>query len=253
MKIACPMCKRKLEVTERQIRKDVVCPCGIAFTLDAQMYRAAANRRMLVAVTIAGSVVVMVALAVVFLFAPAKKPTAAAPETGGAFPAPATVKIHTDSAAGSQTPAVPAPQPARPSSGNPEVAPLKTGDFHAVSATASNIHSAPYDTKYAIDGNPNTRWASGDGVRSCWIELDLGEVRTFDHLLIDESCGRRIQEFHLAREENGKWITFFSGGQAGPMFTASFPNVATRRVRLEITRSNNSPTITEILPGLGKK
>ncbi len=111
MKIACPMCKRKLEVTERQIRKDVACPCGVAFTLEEQMYRAAANRRLLVVIAAVGSMVVLTALAAVFLFAPAKKKTVA-----GKLENPAAETV-------AQTGNTPAGQPEAPSVKNGTAAP----------------------------------------------------------------------------------------------------------------------------------
>ena len=62
MKIVCPACsKRKFTVTARQVGKDLVCPCGVAFTLDRQMFNAAKKRRLL---TVFGGMAVLLALGI---------------------------------------------------------------------------------------------------------------------------------------------------------------------------------------------
>ena len=48
MKISCPKCKRKFEVVERQVGRDLECSCGIAFTLTRKMYATAAKRQLVV-------------------------------------------------------------------------------------------------------------------------------------------------------------------------------------------------------------
>ncbi len=105
MKIACPMCQNKLEVTESQVQADVTCSCGAAFTLEPQMYRAAANRRMLLVCAATGSLVALAALAAVLLLAPAKKQTAARPKTADATTGASATPASTASA---QPPAKPA-------------------------------------------------------------------------------------------------------------------------------------------------
>jgi hypothetical protein len=63
MKIACPNCKRKTEVSERQVGEDVECACGTFFTVSRHRYAAAARQRLAV---IFGAIGGGVALGVVF-------------------------------------------------------------------------------------------------------------------------------------------------------------------------------------------
>jgi len=45
-------------------------------------------------------------------------------------------------------------------------------------ATASNVYqgNAQYGADKAVDGNLDTRWASDSGIRSAWLEVDLGRL-----------------------------------------------------------------------------
>ncbi|MGQ9590327.1 MAG: alpha-L-fucosidase, partial [Planctomycetota bacterium] len=48
-------------------------------------------------------------------------------------------------------------------------------------ATTSNVYQdlPAYGADKAVDGNPQTRWATDAGVTSAWLELDLGKEATF--------------------------------------------------------------------------
>ncbi len=116
MKFACPVCKRTLDVTPQQVGRDVACPCGIAFTLDRQMYSEAANRRRLLVAGIVGAGLALFFMVTIVLTAkPSKKPAAAEPREPVAVLPVVPVGLpkaqpRTESPAGGvQAPALPAP------------------------------------------------------------------------------------------------------------------------------------------------
>jgi len=52
----------------------------------------------------------------------------------------------------------------------------------------SNVHGqgTTYGGDRAVDGDPNTRWATRDETRACWLEVDLERPETFDKVAISE-------------------------------------------------------------------
>ena len=58
------------------------------------------------------------------------------------------------------------------------------------SATASPSGG---DTSNALDGNPATRWTSGQGqANGHWFRVDLGSAQSFDRVKLDSGTGRRL-------------------------------------------------------------
>ena len=68
----------------------------------------------------------------------------------------------------------------------------------------------------AFDDNPETRWGCDWGTKSAWLEVDLGEAKTFKRAWISEPYGR-VQEFELQVSRTA------SGGHS----TAAKPSVRT--------------------------
>jgi len=53
-------------------------------------------------------------------------------------------------------------------------------------ATSSNVYQnqSTYGPDKAVDGNPETRWATDSGAKAAWLEVDLGQPRTFDRAVV---------------------------------------------------------------------
>ncbi len=110
----------------------------------------------------------------------------------------------------------------------------------------SNVHSAAYPGDQAVDGNRDTRWATADETRACWLEVDLGQGRHFDRVTINELTPR-IQRFEIQYRLNqtDPWQTALAGTAAGRDFDRQFPAVLGRYVRLNILAASFAPTISE--------
>ncbi len=63
--------------------------------------------------------------------------------------------------------------------------------------------------------------------------------------MIDEAYEGRIRKFQLQAKEGEAWRTIFAGDKVGRNFTAKFPPVTTRIVRLNILEATEGPTIWE--------
>ncbi len=115
--------------------------------------------------------------------------------------------------------------------------------------TASNVyHNQPeYGADKAIDGISDTRWATDSGTKSAWLEVDLGEPKTFDRAVIKQAFDelKRVRQFAVEYWHEGKWKAIYEGEDLGERLTARFEPVTAQRVRLNITESTDGPTIWE--------
>lgn len=115
-------------------------------------------------------------------------------------------------------------------------------------ATASNVYQSmdAYTADKAFDDSPATRWATDAGTHEAWIEVDLGEPKTFSRIAIDEALERRVREFELQALDGGEWKTFYTGKTIGSDWKKELQKpVTAQRVRLSITQATEGPTINE--------
>lgn len=115
-------------------------------------------------------------------------------------------------------------------------------------AAASNIYQKDpnYSAEKAFDGEGDTRWATDSGTQQAWLEVDLGQPKTFCRTAIEEACGSRVQSFELQYRDGADWKTFHKGTAIGDRFeTPKFKAVTARQVRLNILSATDGPTISE--------
>ncbi|MBI5822137.1 MAG: alpha-L-fucosidase [Verrucomicrobia bacterium] len=113
-------------------------------------------------------------------------------------------------------------------------------------ATASNWFRKmdTYSPGKAVDDDPDTRWGCDYGTHSCWLEVDLGEPKTFSRALISEPYGR-VQEFELQVKAGDEWKTFHRGKTIGEECDIKFAPVTGRHVRLNLLKTTEGPSIWE--------
>ena len=114
-------------------------------------------------------------------------------------------------------------------------------------ATASNVYqgTAEYGADKAVDDFEETRWATDNGTKQAWLEVDLGKPATFARVMIDEAFPRRVQAFELQYKDGDGWKTFHTGKTIGAKFSATFEPVTAQHVRLNILDATEGPTIAE--------
>jgi alpha-L-fucosidase len=113
-------------------------------------------------------------------------------------------------------------------------------------ATASNWfeNSDPYAPDRAVDGDLGTRWGCDWGTHSAWLDVDLGQSKTFSLAWISEPYDR-VQEFELQVWVDGGWKTFHRGTTIGEDCTVTFQPVTGQRVRLNLLKTTEGPSIWE--------
>jgi alpha-L-fucosidase len=98
------------------------------------------------------------------------------------------------------------------------------------------------------DGNPETYWATPDGIDTADITIDLGKETEVNRILLQEyiKLGQRVQEFKVEAFENGIWTELISGTTIGYKVIRKFPLTTTSRVRISVLRSKACPVISNI-------
>ncbi len=122
---------------------------------------------------------------------------------------------------------------------------LTTGAKASASNTFQN--QAEFGPDKAVDGRRDTRWATDAGTKSAWLELDLGQPKTFSRAVIRQAFPElnRVRKFAIEYWRDGKWIAVYQGGSPGARFAAKFQPITARHVRLDITEATDGPTISE--------
>ena len=115
-------------------------------------------------------------------------------------------------------------------------------------ATASDVHpgGTQFGADKAVDDDPETRWATSDGTKQAWLEVELAELSTISRLVIKE-LDPRLSKYQLQyrQHEEEAWKVAFEGAKAGTDFATTFPPVRARYVRLKILDATRPPTIWE--------
>ena len=95
-----------------------------------------------------------------------------------------------------------------------------------------------------ITEESGTRWATGDGVKTAWLEVDLGGEKSFSRATLSEYLDA-VRAFEIqVPDGRGGWKAVYKGGAIGGYgLDVSFRPVRARKVRLAITDSTGAPSI----------
>lgn len=99
-----------------------------------------------------------------------------------------------------------------------------------------------------IDSDSDTYWIAREGSETARLELTLPKRRTFDVVMLQENIrvGQRIESFTIQAMIDGEWKAIAEGTTVGYKRLLRFPEVTTDRVRINITGSRTSPTVSTI-------
>ena len=114
-------------------------------------------------------------------------------------------------------------------------------------ATASNIRGDDqlFAPGLALDGNPDTYWATDDSVTDGWTEIDLGQPMKFNIACMQEAIalGQRVESYSIQYLDGAEWKTASQGTTIGHKKLDRFNPVTAQKIRLVINKSLACPTI----------
>jgi alpha-L-fucosidase len=96
--------------------------------------------------------------------------------------------------------------------------------------------SGAYAPDRAIDGDPETFWATDDGITSGALEIDLGSPRTLRYISIREyiRLGQRVSQFEVDAWNGSAWQRLAGGTTIGHRRILPLGDVSASRLRLRI-------------------
>jgi alpha-L-fucosidase len=110
------------------------------------------------------------------------------------------------------------------------------------------LTSIPYSGELAVDGDPETFWATNDGTTQASIEIELDRSKRFDRVVLGEPTwlGQRVRRFRISVPEGSAWRTLAEGTTIGRKRIVRVPVTQSERLRIEILDSRACPLINEI-------
>jgi alpha-L-fucosidase len=124
-------------------------------------------------------------------------------------------------------------------------------------ATGRPIHASSYPEgggpDQANDGDFRSSWNLDEGLKSGWLEVDLGKTQSFNVVALVEPVGRwddykesRIRSYRFQGWIGGEWRTVAEGGVPAAAEIRRVARVSTGRVRLMFEASADTPHIAEL-------
>lgn len=127
---------------------------------------------------------------------------------------------------------------------------LKTDLARDARMEASSVRgdSRNFDGRKAVDGEPETYWATDDGIVSASLTLDFGKVIAFNRFLVQEyiPLGQRVKAFSLEAWVDGDWVEIDAQTSIGAKRILRFENVSSQKLRLNILDARACPLISNL-------
>ena len=118
------------------------------------------------------------------------------------------------------------------------------------SAEASDVrHDADrFAPGKAIDGNPDTYWATNDSINTASIEIRLDGPTPINHIDLGEylPLGQRVQAFTVQARTVDGWTPVTGGTTIGNRRILQFPTVMANRIRVVIEKSRGAATLRHV-------
>lgn len=108
-----------------------------------------------------------------------------------------------------------------------------------ISSTNQRSQESRYSTNNLTDNDFNTYWATNDEAQSAVIEVDLGETKNINYIVLQEyiALGQRVKAFEIEIEQNATWTKVAEGTTIGYKRIVEIPNFMAQKVRINIKDS----------------
>ena len=120
----------------------------------------------------------------------------------------------------------------------------------SVQATSVRGNDNAFSPMTTIDGNDDTYWTTNDGTNSGTLLIDLGAVKSFDVVSVEEAIqnGQRINSYKVEyRDASGQWHEMQSGQTIGAKRLVRTGVVKGDQVRITVsTPEGKVPMISEV-------
>jgi alpha-L-fucosidase len=114
--------------------------------------------------------------------------------------------------------------------------------------SASSNRGAGYSASQLLDGDYKSYWSSAAGERKASVELDFGQPRSFNRILIQEyvNLGQRVSAFTVEKVVDGKWLPLAKGTTIGYTRILRVPDTRAQKIRINFLEAKGEPLIAEL-------
>ena len=108
--------------------------------------------------------------------------------------------------------------------------------------------SREYSAQNTIDGNPQTYWATNDGITKGTLTLSFEEPTEVKQGLLQEyiPLGQRVKNFLIEAKVDGKWVEVARQTTIGHKRILKFETVKSSAIRINVLDAKGPPTIANI-------
>lgn len=121
---------------------------------------------------------------------------------------------------------------------------------HAAKATCTADHQRGdvqnFEAGLLTDGNPETYWATDDGVTTASAEITFNESKTVKYVMLQEyiKLGQRVKGFNIEAFSEGAWRPLASGTTIGYKRILRVEPTTAEKIRINITASKACPLLS---------
>ncbi|WP_299531911.1 alpha-L-fucosidase [Ulvibacterium sp.] len=117
-----------------------------------------------------------------------------------------------------------------------------------IMATDERQNGSDFSVEKAIDGNPDTYWATNDGVTSASLTLMFDKPTEVNRVLLQEyiPLGQRVQDFSLEAKVDGAWVEIERQTTIGYKRILRFKTVEAMGIRVNFLAAKGPLTIANL-------
>jgi alpha-L-fucosidase len=114
--------------------------------------------------------------------------------------------------------------------------------------TADKERGAAFRAVNAVDGDPQTYWATADADKTGTIEVTFPAASVIKYVVLQEfiELGQRVKMFEIHAKKDGKWISVAEGTTIGYKRIVRLPDISTDAVKVVIKDAKACPLISTI-------
>lgn len=117
-----------------------------------------------------------------------------------------------------------------------------------VKASTYRGSSEEYAGTSVTDNDPETYWATDDGVKAGTLEIDLGEAKEIKYVMLQEyiKLGQRVKAFSVEALVDGDWQKVADATTIGYKRILKIDPISTGKLKVNITDSKACPLISNV-------
>ncbi len=115
-----------------------------------------------------------------------------------------------------------------------------------VSNVRSDDEENSFGGELALDGDPNTYWATSDGVTHATFEIDLEGPVKINAATMEEAFGPHVRAYKLEAKNGSDWSLLAQGTTIGEHKLERFPEITAWKVRLTILSADDSIALRKV-------